>query len=73
MFNKRPVGGTTQSQVFETIRSFPVSVWKSAHFRDFPGVAKELTGATETIPGHFSPATSSVSQVVGKLAPGCVA
>ena len=50
-----PVGGTTQSQVSETIQSFPKSEWKSAHFWDFLGLARVVTGATETIPLRFRP------------------
>ena len=44
-----------------------------ARFRDFLAMRNRALGATETIPGNVLGLRAAVSQMVEKLAPGCVA
>ena len=64
---------TTQSQVSETFRSSFRSGRRKAGFRDFRAPTKVPSGATETIPDNVQGLRAGVSQLVEKLAPGCVA
>ena len=44
-----------------------------ARFRDFLAMRNRALGAKETIPGNVLGLRAAVSQMVEKLAPGCVA